>query len=395
MTDKSTQPPPIDESAIAEQAARWHTVIAKAGRRELAQFNAWLKMSPRHGYHFMYARALDVLLKKLDPDRTKFDPRAWVQEARSNVIPLPTAPIARTEGMSEESERASETATGAPTAPPLPKRAENNRRSFLREAIAASAAVVLLAVGWITASDGWGWKEFKTGTGEQRSVELADGSIVHLNTDSRVLVRLTDHVRDIRLAQGEALFTVHHDTTRPFRVHAPGSVIQAVGTQFNVYRRDNATRVSVIEGVVRITSDSEAKSATKPTAAESPQQPKQPEAPTLTAGQEAEITTAGRISRRPQLDVVNVVAWRQRRLVFHADSLADMVAEFNRYNLSPKFRLEGVDGYNRHYTGTFDANDPESLAVVLAQEGAYSVERVNGDIIIRPPSAGRGAVFGQ
>jgi ferric-dicitrate binding protein FerR (iron transport regulator) len=58
-----------------------------------------------------------------------------------------------------------------------------------------------------------------------------------------------------------------------------------------------------------------------------------------------------------------------------------MVGEFNRYNRLPQFRLEGKDVELRHYTGVFDADDPDSLVQLLAAEPGLAVER-NGDEII-------------
>ena len=55
------------------------------------------------------------------------------------------------------------------------------------------------------------------------------------------------------MLRGEALFRVHHDAGRPFRVYTDDAIVQAVGTQFDVYRRDDGTVVSVLEGRVDVT----------------------------------------------------------------------------------------------------------------------------------------------
>ena len=60
------------------------------------------------------------------------------------------------------------------------------------------------------------------------------------------------------------------------------------------------------------------------------------------------------------------------------------MAEFNRYNRAPRLRLEGIGGDTRHYTGTFDADDPQSLALLLSQDRTLSVDQGNGEIVIRP-----------
>lgn len=65
---------------------------------------------------------------------------------------------------------------------------------------------------------------------------LNDGSIVYLNTRSRVEEQFSRQARNVRLLEGEAMFSVEHDRARPFRMISDDTVIQAIGTQFNVYR---------------------------------------------------------------------------------------------------------------------------------------------------------------
>src|SRR5690606_22885018 len=101
---------------------------------------------------------------------------------------------------------------------------------------------------------------YHTRLGEQRSFKLDDGSILYLNTQSRARVDYSGAARDVHLIEGEALFIVARDSARPFRVHAGEATIQAVGTQFNVYRRADATLVSVVDGRVRISASDAAPS---------------------------------------------------------------------------------------------------------------------------------------
>ncbi len=90
--------------------------------------------------------------------------------------------------------------------------------------------------------------------GDQRTIRLDDGSIIHLNSQSRVHVRYSSGERLIELEQGQALFDVVRDATRPFRVRAGSADILAVGTQFDVYRRSGGDlTVTVVEGKVAVT----------------------------------------------------------------------------------------------------------------------------------------------
>jgi transmembrane sensor len=141
-----------------------------------------------------------------------------------------------------------------------------------------------------------------------------------------------------------------------------------------VYDRPNGdTRVSVLEGRVRVT-------------ARSGQQDDGPNAESelLVAGEEVDIHLDGTVHRNSKAVVANTVAWRQRRLVFENAGLEEMVGEFNRYNRSLRLRLEDVPAGAYRYSGVFDAADPESFVSVLEKEPDLLIERRGEDVIVRP-----------
>lgn len=95
---------------------------------------------------------------------------------------------------------------------------------------------------------------YATAVGQQQSTTLADGSVVLLNTNSQIKVGYNNEYRNIRLLQGEAHFTVAKSAARPFRVYAGNGRVQAVGTAFSVYLKDNTVDVTVTEGKVALAS---------------------------------------------------------------------------------------------------------------------------------------------
>jgi transmembrane sensor len=113
--------------------------------------------------------------------------------------------------------------------------------------VAASFGLIALVAVWKTPA---ATNAFETAVGENRSVTLADGSIVALGGDTRIEVALSRNVRAIELARGEALFKVAKDSARPFKVRAGDATIVAVGTEFNVERDSDRAVVSVTEGRV-------------------------------------------------------------------------------------------------------------------------------------------------
>lgn len=174
-------------------------------------------------------------------------------------------------------------------------------------------------------------------------------------------VRLSSTARDIRLLEGEALFKVQHDPNRPFCVRTDDAVIQAIGTQFDVYRQVHNTRVEVLEGAVRISAEEKndpSTHAADETASAGDPVLSAATISTVSAGEEANISQAGSITRLASEEITNKLAWRQRRLVFREDSLSFIVGEFNRYNRHPRFRIVDREVGNLRYTGVFDVDDP-------------------------------------
>jgi ferric-dicitrate binding protein FerR (iron transport regulator) len=82
--------------------------------------------------------------------------------------------------------------------------------------------------------------------------------------------------------------------------------------------------------------------------------------------------------------VTDTVAWRQRRLNFDNAGLAEMVAEFNRYNPTVHLRLEGIPQGMYRYSGVFDVADPESFISFLRQEPDLEIVRRGTAVIVRP-----------
>jgi len=129
------------------------------------------------------------------------------------------------------------------------------QRARRRQVTGVASVAVLLAVvvgigGWREVSHsitGPAMAHFETRRGEQRNVQLADGSMVEMNGDTSLDVTLADDQRLVELRRGEAYFDVAHQPQRPFVVHAGGSQTRVLGTAFNI----DMTRQAVILEVHR------------------------------------------------------------------------------------------------------------------------------------------------
>jgi transmembrane sensor len=337
---------------LAQRASEWHEILENASDSQRAEFVAWLKQSPLHVQEYLETVYTDQVLQHIDAEKRE-DVDALIAQLAPSVLPLGNEII--------------------PTAlEPLGERKNWKRWSIGIGLAAGFALCVLGLLTFFRYSDSK--PEYATALGEQRTIQLADTSIVTLNADTRIQLRVDRTHRDIELLHGEALFKVAHDPGRPFTVQTKTVIVTAVGTQFDVYERPNGTRVSVLEGRVKITplGHNGAGAANVVPATDS-----------LGAGQEAQVTPEGIIQRKAKADVTKAVAWRERRLIFDDTPLEDMVYEFNRYNQSPRMTLEGVPPGSHHYNGIFDAADPDSLADLLSKEPDLIVERRDGVIIVR------------
>jgi transmembrane sensor len=121
-------------------------------------------------------------------------------------------------------------------------------------AIAASVLVAVVAAGWaFLAPSGLMGESFVTGTGKMRTVTFDDGSVAYMNTRTRLKWIGSLSQRRVELLEGEALFDVMHDESRPFHVVLENSEIQVRGTRFNVYRKKSGeVVVTVLEGTVDV-----------------------------------------------------------------------------------------------------------------------------------------------
>ncbi|MDO7896583.1 FecR domain-containing protein [Pseudomonas citrulli] len=100
------------------------------------------------------------------------------------------------------------------------------------------------------------WADYKTAVGQRRIIDLADGSRVHLNTETAIDVSFDAHRRLIRLFSGEILVqTGKLKDARPFFVETGDGRIEALGTRFTVRQLAGRTRVGVLEDRVRVAPD--------------------------------------------------------------------------------------------------------------------------------------------
>ncbi|MGE4338845.1 MAG: FecR domain-containing protein, partial [Pigmentiphaga sp.] len=203
------------EHSSREQALDWfsRTRLGRLNPEEQQALEAWLAADPEHRREFQALQEVWRLADHFPGD-----------EARTTL---------------RRSERA------APVS--------GMRRRLL---VGAGAGGVLMAAGLIGTQ---AWKkppeffgQFATAHGERRQYALPDGSMLDLNTASQATVAYYDNSRVATLQTGEALFSVHADTARPFTVAAGEACLRVLGTRFNVRHEHDSVQVAVTDGAVRL-----------------------------------------------------------------------------------------------------------------------------------------------
>ena len=363
---------------IYEEACEWFVDcrtgdLDNAGR---AAFDRWLRKSPEHQSAYLEISAIWNETSALNLSN-RWDRDTLIAEAAEDSANIVALERTRANAAAQTSSR-----MGIGAAP------------VRRRGLFAVAASILLTLGvlatYILTSSG----VYATALGEQRSFSLSDGSTLQLNSLSKVRIRYSAHERNVDLLQGEALFHVAKDVTRPFNVRSGETAVRAVGTQFDVYRKAGGTIVTVVEGRVAILGTAEPNEADPsvlrgggeadprslvPGAEILGVAPLEREGTIFLAAGE-QITVGTHTARRTvNPNLAGATSWTQRQLVFDAASLADVAEEFNRYN-ERKLVIDPSALGALHISGVFSSTDPASLSHFLKERPGLRITETATEI---------------
>ena len=233
----------------------------------------------------------------------------------------------------------------------LSTEAANSSRWLPAAVVSAAACLVLAVFLWPQLQSDPVSNQYASAVGERIEVALPDGSLARLNTNSQISVTYTDEERLIELQKGEAWFKVESNKKRPFHVDAGETRVTALGTAFNVYRREKSTEIAVTEGVVRVTelNTIPGRAPTSKILRTNQRLLSQP--------QGWEISTAG--------DLEQELAWQQGQLVAREMPLPQLIAQLQRYSNTTIF-ISDPELINRTVSGVFELDDPETSLQALA-----------------------------
>lgn len=225
------------------------------------------------------------------------------------------------------------------------------------------------AASWVLTSNQPA-QTFVTARGETRRLALADGSTVTLDSDSRLLVRLSRARRELSLEHGRAHFEVAKDQRRPFVVAAGPQQIRTIGTVFDVNHEARRLTVLLVQGKVAVGAMGGGGA---------------PAGERIMAPGDRLTFASGRVVE-DHPDVAKLTAWRSGEAMFDDDRLGAAAEELNRYSRRPLVIADAAAA-NLRVSGVFRAGATEEFAASVAALLPISVTPEPTRIVIRSRAA--------
>jgi len=250
-----------------------------------------------------------------------------------------------------------------------------NPKSQFGMALASVAILAVIVIG--LQPEKIAMQEFATATGEVKKFTLEDGSEITLGAKSSLRAWANTKERHIILENGQAFFKVAKNPQRPFWVDAGDTKVRVVGTQFDVRKGSDRIRVAVLEGIVNVSSANKSVNQTPVV---------------LTAGQQVTRLNAGTFEAVNPISVSELESWRNGRLIYLRASLADVVADANRY-FSHSISLGSKNLANLKVTAAVSTNQMDSLTDMLSTSLPITLQRdAQNNIVIMSRGDVDGAV---
>ncbi|MFP1133306.1 FecR family protein [Asticcacaulis sp. W401b] len=216
-------------------------------------------------------------------------------------------------------------------------------------AVTLTALAACLALAIAPTASLWLKADYRTGVGETRTLTLADGSQVQLDTNSAIAVDAFGETRRVHLLKGRAFFAVSKDKAHPFTVEAADTTVTVTGTQFYVALAPTAVDVALSEGSVNFDHKGGQNR--------------------LTPGDRVHYGRDTRTAKVTRMAVADMSAWRRGRLLIEGDRLSAIVDQIRPYHRGVIWVTDARLA-RQPVTGVFDLNDPvEALRLAVAPHG--------------------------
>ncbi|EGL55364.1 transmembrane sensor, putative [Methylophaga aminisulfidivorans MP] len=233
---------------------------------------------------------------------------------------------------------------------------------------------LMLAAG----SAGWyGYKQkpwyllmsdYSTAVGEIKRLTLEDGSLLVLNTDTKVAIDFNDRARTIRLLQGEIYIETAQEQDRnyrPFSVVTDHGTVTALGTKFSTRLKSKHSSVSVYQDAVEVRPCDDLDNNV-----------------VVNAGELVTFNTA--FSQQKKLIDRASMAWINGFIIADKMSLADFVDHLSRYH-SGIIRCDPAVA-DLTISGAFPVNDINAALTSTSEVLSIRIERYTRYFVMIKPA---------
>ncbi|TJY32843.1 FecR family protein [Pontimicrobium aquaticum] len=210
--------------------------------------------------------------------------------------------------------------------------------------------------------------ELTVSYGKQFTVQLSDGSLVFVNSGSKLEFPIALNNKATRnvFLEGEAFFEVKKNKLAPFIVHTKDMNVQVLGTKFNVlsYQNDKNTSVVLKEGSVGITKSSEAFNKKNGVV--------------ITSGEQVVFEDDTFLVNK--VSVEKYVAWKDGYLFFKNDKFEDIIKKLERY-YNIDIENDYVELNDIRFTGSFTKEPVNEVLDVFTELSPFKYQ-VNGNKVV-------------
>ncbi|QHI97406.1 DUF4880 domain-containing protein [Xylophilus rhododendri] len=200
--------------------------------------------------------------------------------------------------------------------------------------------------------------DYRTGPGEQRELQLAQGTVLRMNTRTRLDVQ--DSAARLRLIEGEIEMDIRRGAALAPVLRVNSASLAAKDARYNVRLIDGMACVSCLAGEVELSRGTDRV--------------------TLAAGRQLTFGAAP-FGPATAADEGAVSAWRKRLLVFDGVALEDVVAEINRYRPG-KLILTSRGLGRRQVQASFSIDRLDDAIVLMRDAYGVAVTRLPGGIVL-------------
>jgi transmembrane sensor len=241
-----------------------------------------------------------------------------------------------------------------------PRRRVMSRRLFLTSSGVAAASVA----GALAARPPLGlwpslaelFSDYRTAPGEHLAFTPSPGVTVEMNT--RTSLSLADAGNTIHILDGETFVSVERRAA--FSVSANGNSVSAEAARFNLRVIDDQFCATCVTGTVSVTNGAAQVS--------------------LQSGDQV-IFVNGRTPQLRKIDTDTATAWRRGLLIFNGTSLADVIAEVNRYRPGRIILANEAIG-DRPVNGVFHTAQIENTVAQIQQLLDVQLTHLPGGVVL-------------